>query len=116
MAKRREKQIIIPPRFGWREKTWYLVEVSYGTGNPIHHQLFYTGYLNGDEKRTRPGGYNFVTAQGDFSDINRVYYLKAIKVIISRRRFEMTRWIDRIRKWSWRFPPREGGKEWKRSS
>lgn len=101
-----KKQTIIPPRFGWKESAHYLVEISYGPGNPIHHDIFYTGFLNGDEGRKRPGGYNYLGAQGDYGKtIDNVYYMKAVKLLVSEKRFRMTRWIDKIRKRSWRQPP-----------
>jgi hypothetical protein len=82
---------IIPPRNGWKACSWYLVDVSYNDGNPIHRQLFYTGFLNGNEKGTKPGGYNFITAQGD-SDyghkINDIYYMRAIRLLVNEKEFE----------------------------
>ena len=75
---------IIPPENGWIENTWYLCEVSYKEGNPVHETLFYTGFLNGKDKS--PGGYNClvpINGTGDHrhTEIDQVRYLKAIKLL-----------------------------------
>jgi len=42
----RVKPEIIPPNGGWKSCTWYLVDVSYRKGNPIHRSLFYSGFVS----------------------------------------------------------------------
>lgn len=72
---------IIPPKNGWKQNTWYIVDISCRPGNPIHESLFYTGFLDNG----KPSGYNgLVPANGpDFEDkpltINQVVYCKAKK-------------------------------------
>lgn len=73
---------IIPPENGWEERTWYLVDVSYKSGNPVHKSLLYTGFLNDGN----PSGYNCLvpingTADHAHTEIHQVRYIKAIKVL-----------------------------------
>lgn len=77
-----DKKGIIPPDGGWEERSWYLVEVSYFKGNPIHQSLFFTGFL----QEGQPGGYNSVvpihgTADHQHTQINDVRYLNALKLL-----------------------------------
>ena len=51
---------IFPPDGGWKECTWYLVEVSFNPGNPVFNVVFYSGFLNGPAGS--PGGYNFLAS------------------------------------------------------
>ncbi len=81
----KKKQTIIPPRCGWKEHTWYLVDVAYNGGNPVHRDLLYTGFLGSDGT---PQGYHALYAQGDCTPIGRVYYLKAIKIVCSRKDYD----------------------------
>lgn len=37
---------VIAPEGGWKPSTYYLVEVSFRSTNPIHHAIFYTGFLD----------------------------------------------------------------------
>lgn len=74
---------IFPPENGWVARAWYLVEVSYRKGNPIHKSLFYTGFLN---NKGEPSGYNCLvpvngTADHRHTEIHQVRYLKAIKIL-----------------------------------
>tara|TARA_R110000744_G_scaffold213608_1_gene332475 strand:- start:302 stop:583 length:282 start_codon:yes stop_codon:yes gene_type:complete len=75
-----EEQEIIPPRNGWMENTFYLVEVKlYGT-NVTHRSIFYSGFINGFENR--PGGYNCImnpTYEDERYKINNIKYLKVIR-------------------------------------
>jgi hypothetical protein len=79
-------QTIIPPKDGWKESTWYLVNVSYNKGNPKHKSLFYSGFLTGKDRQ--PGGYNgLVPLNGpDYdeppTEIHKVKYLRVIGEII----------------------------------
>ena len=89
------EQTIIPPDGGWKERTWYVVEVSYRLGNPIHRSLYYTGFLNGGGKKEKwPGGYNVLVPLSGPSDedpnhgINNVKYLKYIRELISEDQAE----------------------------
>lgn len=88
-----ENKTIIPPKFGWQESTWYLVEVSYRKSNPIHNALFYSGFLNGPglEGERGPGGYNgFIPLNGpDFEDLpkkfHEAHYLRVVKALVSSK-------------------------------
>lgn len=82
------KQEIIPPKGGWKPHTWYVVDVSYFLGNPIHKSLFFTGFLS----KEHPAGYNCVvpldTPKGASDEISSVRYMKAIKKLISSKEAE----------------------------
>lgn len=68
---------IHPPEGGWKDNTFYVVEVAYKPLNMIHKAIFYTGFC--DEKGV-PQGYNWLM-NGDYEDlcsIQEAYYLKAI--------------------------------------
>lgn len=78
----RSKCELIAPEGGWIERMWYVVDVSYRHGNPIHKSLFYTGFL--DDKDGTPAGYNgLVPLNGpSFEEMpkmwNQVRYLKGL--------------------------------------
>ena len=70
----------------WKERTWYLVDVSYSEFNPIHRALFFTGFLHDG----KPGGYNMITSScyaRPFS-YREAYYLKVIREIVSSEEFK----------------------------
>lgn len=81
-------QTIIPPEGGWKRRSWYLVEASFNSGNPIHRRLFYTGFLNGED--SGPGGYNYLPDQEDHLEISDVYYMKAVRLIVDEAELEIT--------------------------
>jgi hypothetical protein len=66
------------PKGGWASHSWYLVEVSYRTTNPVHEAILYTGFL---DDKGQPQGYSFVMAAngGDKNQIFELFYLKPIK-------------------------------------
>ena len=68
---------IHPPEGGWKENTYYVVEVAYKPLNMIHKAIFYTGFC--DEKGV-PQGYNWLMNGGyeDLCSIQEAYYLKAV--------------------------------------
>ena len=47
----------IEPEGGWKERTYYVVEVASGSANPIHRAILYVGFI--PERRPYPlsGGY-----------------------------------------------------------
>lgn len=68
---------IHPPEGGWKDNTFYVVEVAYKPLNMIHKAIFYTGFC--DEKGV-PQGYNWLMNGGyeDLCSIQEAYYLKVI--------------------------------------
>jgi len=74
-----EKKEIIPPEGGWKENTYYIVEVSFRKTNPVHRKIFYSGFLDGGF----PAGYNQLFAGRDtgFVSIKDAFYLKVLKEI-----------------------------------
>lgn len=97
MKHRKNKQEIIPPEGGWKERTWYLVDVSFSFGNPIHQSLFYTGFL---DKEGYPCGYNgFVPLNGPGGEvvgINSARYCRAIHAIFESKEEIQNRVIKNI--------------------
>jgi hypothetical protein len=60
--------------FEFKPRTYYNVEIAMNMNNPIFQDIFYTGFLNGEDKT--PGGYNgFFQADGEFRDVK---YMKVI--------------------------------------
>ncbi len=84
-----DKKEIIPPIEGWLEKAYYLVEVAWSNGNPIHRAIFYTGFLHNDH----PAGYNqlYNGSYSIFEDhsITFVYYMKSIRLLVTFKEMEI---------------------------
>ena len=68
---------IHPPEGGWKDNTFYVVEVAYKPLNMIHKAIFYTGFC--DEKGV-PQGYNWLMngCYEDLCSVQEAYYLKAV--------------------------------------
>jgi len=74
---KRKRQHILMNGFEFKERTYYVVEVSLFHGNPIFQDIFYTGFLNGGNGY--PGGYNkFFNSDKEFKDVS---YIKIIREI-----------------------------------
>ena len=72
-----KKQFIIKNGFEFKQSTYYVVEISMNSGNPIFQDIFFTGFLNGP--KGTPGGYNkFMKSTAEFKDI---FYMKIINEI-----------------------------------
>lgn len=75
------KKEIIPPAEGWKEKTLYLVEMSYLAAEPIRQAYLCVRVLNGEDggpdhySGVWYGSYDVPAAFGG------VHYLKVIKVL-----------------------------------
>lgn len=91
-------QHIIPPKGGWKERTWYHVEVAFTNTNPIHGALFYSGFLHDGN----PAGYNTLVSHSYDDEtyafahsrkvyekvlfkreIHEVYFLRVLKELLS---------------------------------
>lgn len=82
----KDKAGIQTPKGGWKEQTWYLVEVSYSKRNPVHKALVFTGFL---DDKGRPAGYSGIfqaSAPAEATAFNKAYYMKAAKVLYSCER------------------------------
>lgn len=73
-----EARTIIPPKDGWKEQTYYIVDVAFSPDNVIHRTIFYTGFLNGNME---PAGYNAFWFHEEIMRYGNAYYLKAIDFI-----------------------------------
>jgi len=68
------------PATGWKESTWYLVEVAFSSGNPVHRKVFYSGFISGKNKE--PSGYNQFCPDGEFQYSDCVY-LKVVETLFN---------------------------------
>ena len=76
-----KKQIIIPPKNGWKEQTYYVIEVAYGTNNMIHTAILAVGFINDNDTF---GGYTYIfgrTYDPEIKNVNEAYYMKALHEI-----------------------------------
>lgn len=48
-------RFIEKPKGGWKPNTFYLVQCAMSSGNPLHENIMYTGFLNEDGS---PGNYS----------------------------------------------------------
>ena len=74
------ERTIIPPKEGWKEKSYYVIEIARSISNVIYRAIFYTGFLNNGE----PWGYNAVgvfNRDDRFTVIQDLFYCKAIRLI-----------------------------------
>ena len=69
---------VTPPKNGWKQQSYYVVNVSFSNNNPIHRAIFYTGFLNDDGQ---PNGYNEIGFYEDFKAISDVYYMGVVRII-----------------------------------
>lgn len=81
------ERTILPPEGGWRECTFYVVDVALSPANCVHRAIFYTGFLNG--LGGGPGGYNALMnptydTMLDDNPYRTVHYLKAVRVLGDR--------------------------------
>ena len=68
------------PKNGWKEKTWYLVEVAFCNNNPVHRQVFYSGFISKD----MPCGYSgFVSTDSETTSYYEAVYFKPVEVLFT---------------------------------
>ncbi len=79
---------IIHPVEGWKEKTYYKVEISVGRTTPIFPALFYSEFLNG--QKGGPGGYSAFVHPNLNSNykLEDLYYCKVICEVLDEN-FEL---------------------------
>lgn len=73
------KAQIIPPSDGWEPQTYYVVDVSFNSANPVHRSIFFSGFLDFGEQ----AGYAQVF-NGSYEGPERyacVWYMKVISKI-----------------------------------
>lgn len=70
------------PDGGWEPQTWYLVEVAFSNNNPIHRQLFFSGFISNGE----PCGYNMFAITGDeLIEYSDAVYLRVVERLFSNK-------------------------------
>lgn len=67
------------PVEGWKEQTYYVVDVALSKHNPIHRAILFVGFITNPE-RPLGGGYSCILngKYEDPADASRIFYLKAI--------------------------------------
>jgi hypothetical protein len=90
-----KERTIHVPEGGWKEQAYYVVECAMNANNPVHVQIFYTGFLNGgqwdidnpDKPREPgvPGGYHGIMMvpgeDTEYYGLKDLHYLKPIHLI-----------------------------------
>ena len=78
----KKKRIVSPPG-GWQTNSLYIVEVSFGTTNPVFRTLFHTGFTHDGV----PGGYNsFVLLENDFvTEYREAHYLYPVTIVATQK-------------------------------
>lgn len=72
-----KERTIIPPKNGWEEWTYYIVEASFAINNPIFQYIYCSGFLNGHGGT--PGGYNEFYGLEDPKSISDAHYMKVLQ-------------------------------------
>ena len=49
--------MLAKPEGGWKQNTFYFVEVAWNINNPIHPAIFYSGFL---DSKGNPDGYSCI--------------------------------------------------------
>ena len=72
-----KKGTVVPPVNGWKEGTYYVVKVAFGSGNVIHKSLFYSGFLQDG----KPCGYNCLLSPvyDTKYKLTQTYYLEVVE-------------------------------------
>ena len=68
---------ITPPEGGWKDSTWYLVNVKMNSSHPPQQHWYYTGF----EKKGYSGGFPTNYAPDEISSLHEDYYLRGIREI-----------------------------------
>jgi len=72
------KTTIIPPTNGWKENTYYLVDVAHSPGNPIHRAILSVRSIH---STGIPNGVVWSGTYGEPSGVLSLRYLKGIQEI-----------------------------------
>lgn len=68
---------VTPPEGGWKDSTWYLVDVKMKGNNPPHKHLYFTGFGN----KGYSGGFPTNYAPDEISSLHEYYYLRVIREV-----------------------------------
>ncbi len=71
------KRTIIAPQGGWLQYSYYVVDVSFRSTNPVHRAIFYTGFLRDGEPDGNNSAWN-PTWDDCRTPIGALHYLKPI--------------------------------------
>ena len=74
-----KKNTIIVPAEGWKDNTYYEVEVAFNSVNSIHKSLFYSGFV----RDGKPCGYNclFNPTYDGHHQMSDAYYMKVLRTL-----------------------------------
>ena len=73
-----EKHEIIPPEGGWKERTYYVVDISVNKNNPVHRAILYVGFLG--KQNPLAGGYTGLmrSPDDDHYPVTTLYFIRAV--------------------------------------
>lgn len=76
-----EHPSIIAPKGGWKDKTYYIVDVAFSKHNPIHRKIFYSGFTNNGQPGAYSGFGQFGSWEAAYESFGKAFYLRVIRVI-----------------------------------
>ena len=76
---------VLPPKEGWKNHTYYLVEVSFSQSNPVHLAILGVGFVGINAPKGVPGNYSEIwcNAYSRPYKFREAHYIKAIKELVS---------------------------------
>lgn len=86
------KGTCIPPEGGWKDQTYYVVEISWNSHNPVYRAILYVGFVPSTPPKLPrfpelAGGYTSLMqdtsgiADNGVVSVQDLYYIKAIAAI-----------------------------------
>lgn len=78
----RKHPVRYAPKGGWKEHTFYIVEVAFSNNNPVHRHILYTGFLS---ENGTPSGYNKLITSSDNSVFSDAVYLHPVERLFSKQ-------------------------------
>lgn len=76
------REILTPPG-GWKEHTYYVVDVAHNSANPIHRVILHFGYF-GSKNNPLGGGYTCLLSgsyEGHHTNLSKLWYLRPVSII-----------------------------------
>ena len=72
---------VIPPETGWKEHTYYQVEVAWSSSNPVHQAILGVGFLGANSPDGQPGNYSEIWnhSYDCACDFRTAWYVRVVK-------------------------------------
>lgn len=71
-----KEQTIIKPKGGWKDKTYYVVELAVNDNNPLHQGILHVGFLDGNGE---PMNYTYIENQGECSPMSHYKHIRVVR-------------------------------------